>query len=171
MRIRFALAALTLLAATTTVQAQALIAPKIAVVRSADVVRDSVQFKAAETKMKAEFEKRKNDLESQAKTFGDDVKNYQRDADTLSADQRAKKEKDLNARQVDIQFAQRKFQEDLQNRDRELTQDMMGKIKNVIVAISKEKGISLVVQDPVYSDDSIDITADVLKRLNAGGGK
>ena len=171
MRIRFALAALTLLAATTTVQAQALIAPKIAVVRSADVVRDSVQFKAAETKMKAEFEKRKNDLESQAKTFGDDVKNYQRDADTLSADQRAKKEKDLNARQVDIQFAQRKFQEDLQNRDRELTQDMMGKIKNVIVAISKEKGISLVVQDPVYSDDSIDITADVLKRMNAGGGK
>ena len=171
MRIRFALAALTLIAAATTAQAQALVAPKIAVVRSADVVRDSVQFKAAETKMKAEFEKRKNDLESQAKTFGDDVKNYQRDADTLSADQRAKKEKDLNARQVDIQFAQRKFQEDLQNRDRELTQDMMGKIKNVIVAISKEKGISLVVQDPVYSDDTIDITAEVLKRLNAGGGK
>lgn len=171
MRIRFAIAALALTAAAATAHAQALAAPKIAVVRSADVVRDSAQFKTAETKMKAEFEKRKNDLESQAKTFGDDVKNYQRDADSLSADQRAKKEKDLNARQVDIQFAQRKFQEDLQNRDRELTQDMMSKIKTVIVAISKEKGITLVVQDPVYSDDSIDITADVLKRLNAGGGK
>ncbi len=171
MRIRFALAALALTVAATAAQAQALATPKIAVVRSADVVRDSVQFKSAETKMKAEFEKRKTDLEAQAKAFGDDVKNYQRDADTLSADQRAKKEKDLNARQVDIQFAQRKFQEDLQNRDRELTQDMMGKIKTVIVAVSKERGISLVVQDPVYSDDSIDITAEVLKRLNAGGGK
>lgn len=171
MRIRFALAALALTAVAATAQAQALAAPKIAVVRAADVVRDSVQFKAAETKMKTEFEKRKNDLEAQGKAFGDDVKNYQRDADSLSADQRAKKEKDLNARQVDIQFAQRKFQEDLQNRDRELTQDMMGKIKNVIVALSKEKGITLVVQDPVYADDSIDITADVLKRLNAGGGK
>ena len=170
MRIRFALAALAL-SAVATVHAQALPAPKIAVVRSADVVRDSVQFKAAESKMKTEFEKRKTDLEVQAKAFGTDVENYKRDADTLSADQRAKKEKDLNARQVDIQFAQRKFQEDLQNRDRELTQDMMNKIKNVIVAISKEKNITLVVQDPVYSDDSIDITADVLKRLNAGGGK
>ncbi len=169
MRIRFAIAALALTTVVATAHAQALAAPKIAVVRSADVVRDSSQFKTAETKMKAEFEKRKNDLEAQAKTFGDDVKNYQRDADSLSADQRAKKEKDLNARQVDIQFAQRKFQEDLQNRDRELTQDMMSKIKTVIVAISKEKGITLVVQDPVYSDDSIDITADVLKRLNAGG--
>ena len=169
MRIRFALAALALTAAAATAHAQALAAPKIAVVRSADVVKDSAQFKSAEAKMKTEFEKRKNDLEAQAKAFGDDVKKYQLDADTLSADQRAKKEKDLNARQVDIQFAQRKFQEDLQNRDRELTQDMMGKIKNVIVAVSKEKGITLVVQDPVYSDDSIDITAEVLKRLNAGG--
>ena len=169
---RIALAAATLaLSAATTVHAQALPAPKIAVVRSADVVRDSSQFKAAETKMKAEFEKRKNDLEAQAKKFGDDVKAYQRDADALSVDQRATKEKDLNARQVDIQFAQRKFQEDLANRDRELTQDMMGKIKTVILAVAKEKGITLVVQDPVYADESIDITADVLKRLNAGGGK
>ena len=166
MRIRVALAAATLAIAATAAQAQA---PKIAVVRSADVVRDSAQFKTAEAKMKTEFEKRKNDLEAQAKAFADDVKAYQRDGDSLSADQRAKKEKDLNARQVDIQFAQRKFQEDLANRDRELTQDMMGKIKTVIVAVSKEKGISLVVQDPVYSDDSIDITAEVLKRLNAGG--
>lgn len=169
MRIRFAFAVLALSLAATTVQAQAVAGPKIAVVRSADVVRDSAQFKTAEAKMKGEFEKRKTDLEAQAKAFGDDVKKYQLDADTLSADQRAKKEKDLNGRQVDIQFAQRKFQEDLQNRDRELTQDMMGKIKTVIVAIAKEKGITVVLQDPVYSDDTIDITADVLKRLNAAG--
>jgi outer membrane protein len=171
MRIRSVFAALALAVAATAVHAQALNAPKIAVVRSADVVRDSAQFKTAETKMKAEFEKRKNDIEAQGKAFAEDVKTYQRDADTLSADQRAKKEKDLNARQVDINFAQRKFQEDLANRDRELTQDMMSKIKNVITAVAKEKGISLVVQDPVYADDSIDITAEVLKRLNAGGGK
>ena len=163
MRNRFLIAALALLAATAA-QAQT----KIVVVRSADVVRDSVQFKAAETKMKGEFEKRRSDLESQAKAFGEDVKNYQRDADTLSADQRAKKEKDLNARQVDLNFAQKKFQEDLATRDRELTQDMMGKIKDVISQVAKEKGADIVVQDPVYSSAGVDITADVLKRLNGG---
>ena len=167
MRIRFALAAAVLAVSATAAHAQAL-APKIAVVRSADVVRDSSQYKAAETKMKAEFEKRRADLEGQGKTLADDYKAYQRDADTLSADQRLKKEKDLKSRESDLGFAQRKFQEDLANRDRELTQDMMSKIKTVIVSIAKEKGITLVVQDPVYSDDSIDITADVLKRLNAG---
>ncbi len=164
MRNRVLFAALALFAAATAAQAET----KIVVVRSADVVRDSNQFKAAESKMKAEFEKRKTDLETQGKAFGDDVKNYQRDADTMSADQRAKKEKDLNARQVDLNFAQKKFQEDLANRDRELTTDMMGKIKDVITAVAKEKGADIVVQDPVYSSATVDITADVLKRLNAG---
>jgi outer membrane protein len=167
MRTRTALVALALFAAATAAQAET----KILVVRSADVVRDSVQFKAAEAKMKAEFEKRRADIESQGKAFGDDVKNYQRDADTMSADQRAKKEKDLNARQVDLNFAQRKFQEDLQNRDRELTQDMMAKIKDVIAQVAKEKGADLIVQDPVFASPAVDVTADVLKRLNASAGK
>ncbi|TAJ52425.1 MAG: OmpH family outer membrane protein [Nevskiaceae bacterium] len=167
MRTRIAFAALALLAVATSAQAET----KILVVRSADVVRDSVQFKAAEAKMKAEFEKRRADIEAQGKAFGDDVKAYQRDADTMSADQRAKKEKDLNARQVDLNFAQRKFQEDLQNRDRELTQDMMAKIKDVIAQVAKEKGADLIVQDPVFASPAVDVTADVLKRLNAGAGK
>lgn len=167
MRIRIAMLALGL-AAASAVQAQAL--TKIAVVRSADVVRDSAQFRAAEGKMKTEFEKRKNDLEAQFKSFQDDVKAYQRDGDTLTADQRVKKEKDLSNRQTDLNFAQKKFQEDLANRDRELTQDMMGKIKTVIELVAKEKGVDLVVQDPVYAAPSIDITADVLKKLNAGAG-
>lgn len=164
MRNRVLFAALALFAAAGAAQAET----KIVVVRSADVVRDSNQFKAAEGRMKTEFEKRKNDLEAQGKAFGDDVKAYQRDADTMSADQRAKKEKDLNARQVDLNFAQKKFQEDLSNRDRELTQDMMGKIKDVITQVAKEKGADIVVQDPVYSSPAVDITADVLKRLNGG---
>ncbi len=162
MRNRFLIAAVALLAASAA-HAQT----KIVVVRSADVVRDSVQFKAAESKMKAEFEKRRNDLEAQAKSFADDVKAYQRDGDTMSADQRAKKEKDLNARQVDLNFAKNKFQEDLATRDRELTQSMMAKIKEVITAVAKEKGADIVLQDPVYSSATVDITADVLKRLNA----
>ena len=164
MRTRTALIALGLLASAQVAHAEI----KIIVVRSADVVRESPQFKAAETKMKAEFEKRKNDLEAQAKAFSDDLKTYQRDGDTMTPDQRAKKEKDLNARQVDIQFAQRKFQEDLANRDRELTQDMMNKIKDVITQVAKEKNADLVLQDPIYSSPAVDVTADVLKRL---GGK
>ncbi len=140
---------------------------KIASIRSADVVKDAPQYKAAEAKMKSEFDKRKTDLEAKGKQFADDVKAYQRDAETMAPDARAKTEKDLNTRQVDLNYAQKKFQEDLSNRDRELTQDLMSKVKDVIVAIAKEKGYDMVLQDPVYANPANDITDEVLKRLNA----
>ena len=162
-------AAAGLAAALLFVSAAASAEVKIAVIRSGDVVRGSTQYKSAETQMKSEFEKRKNDLEAQAKQLGEDVKKYQRDADTLSPDQRAKTEKDLNSRQIDLQAAQRKFQDDLQNRDREFTQSLMNKIKDVIFQIAKEKALDIVVQDPVFNTPAVDITDDVLKRLNAAG--
>jgi outer membrane protein len=141
---------------------------KIASIRATELVAQSPQFKAGADKMKAEFDKRKNDLEAEAKKFQEDVKKYQKDGDAMSGADRAKTEKDLKSRQVDLQYKQTQFQEDLQNRDRQLTADMTSKIKSVIEAVAKEKGIDLVVQDPVYASSAVDITSEVLKRLQAG---
>jgi outer membrane protein len=117
--------------------------------------------------MKAEFDRRKSDLEAEGKKFQDDVKKYQKEGDAMSSADRAKTEKDLQSRQVDLQYKQRQFQEDLQNRDRQLTADMTSKIKTVIETVAKEKGIDLVVQDPVYASPAVDITTEVLKKLQA----
>lgn len=146
---------------------------KIATIRSSEIVQNAPQYKAAEARMKAEFDKRRSDLEAQGKQLSEDIKKYQRDGDIMSADDRAKTEKDLNTRQVDFQYAQKKFQEDLQARDHELTQNLMNAIKAVIVQVAKEKGYDVIIQDPVYSSNSIDITDEVLKRLSASdkGGK
>lgn len=140
---------------------------KIASIRGTELVAQSPQFKAGADKMKAEFDKRKGDLEADAKKFQDDVKKYQKEGDAMSGADRAKTEKDLKSRQVDLQYKQQQFQEDLQSRDRQLTTDMTNKIKAVITAVAKEKGIDLVVQDPVYASAAVDITADVLKKLQA----
>ena len=140
---------------------------KMAVVRSADLVRESPIYKAAEAKMKSEFEKRSRDLQDQERKLADDIKKYQKEADTLSADARAKTEKDLGSRQIDVASGKRKFQEDLTARDHELTQDLMGKIKDVIQQVAKEKGLDLIVQDPVYFNPTLDITDEVLKRLSS----
>lgn len=140
---------------------------KIATIRVADVVQQSPQFKAGADKIKAEFDRRKNDLEAEMKKFQADATKYQKDGDLMSAADRAKTEKDLTARQVDIQYKQRQFQEDFKARDTQLTTDMMSKIKSVIEAVAKEKGVDAVLQDPVYATAAIDITADVLKRLQS----
>ncbi|GAC1623022.1 MAG: OmpH family outer membrane protein [Nevskia sp.] len=167
-------AALGLVAALTfaALPGSALADTKIAVVRFDDAVRASPQYKAADQKMTSEFSKRKTDLEAQQKSFEDDVKKYQRDGATLGPDQRAKTEKDLSVRQLDLQQAARKFQEDQQARTRDLTNEVVSKVRDAVVALAKEKGYDLVVPEPVYSTPALDVTDEVLKRLGgAAAGK
>lgn len=140
---------------------------KIASVRVDEMILQSPVYKSLADKMKGEFERRKTDLDTQIKAFQEDAKKFQRDAEIMSPDERAKKEKDLRARQVDLQYAQEKFKEDAAARDRELTQDLLGKVKQAIDAVAKEKGLDLIIRDPLYAVPAVDITDDVLKRLQA----
>jgi outer membrane protein len=130
-------------AVALTLSGAALADNKIATIRVTDVVQQSPQFKAGADKIKTE-------------------------ADVMSPADRAKSEKDLTARQVDLQYKQRQFQEDFKTRDQQLTTDMMNKIKTVIEAVARERGVDAVLQDPVFSTPAVDITDDVLKRLQAG---
>jgi outer membrane protein len=140
---------------------------KIAVIRAAELVQGSPQFKAGQTQMKTEFEKRKSALEAEAKKLQDDVQKFKRESDVMSADARSKAEKDLNTRRIDFEYKQKQFQEDFQKRDRELGETMMTKIREVVYKVAQEKGVEVVIQDPVYAAPGIDITDEVLKRLQA----
>jgi len=139
----------------------------IATIRAAELVQTSPQYKDGQAKMKAEFERRRTDLEAEAKKLGDDVQKYKREGDVMAPDARAKMEKDLNARKVDFDYKQRQFQEDLQKRERELTDAMMGKIRDIITQVATERGAKVVIQDPVWMTPDTDITDEVLKRLQA----
>lgn len=153
-----------LVAATFSVSAQA---TKIGAIRTADVVLQSPQFKSGAERMKAEFERRRNELEAGARKFQEDVEKFQREADLLSAADRAKREKELNTRRIDLGYQQRQLQEDMANRDRELTEELRARINEVIVQVARERGFDLIVQDPAFATEAVDITADVLKRLQA----
>lgn len=141
---------------------------KLASIRSNELVQQSPQFKAGQDKMKAEFERRANDLEAEAKKLAEDIKNFQKEAELLSAGDRARKEKDLNTRKIDFEYKGRQFQEERQTRERQLFADLMTKLKTEIEKVAKEQGIALVIENPVYTDPSLDITDAVLKRLQAG---
>ncbi|MBI2384083.1 MAG: OmpH family outer membrane protein [Gammaproteobacteria bacterium] len=140
---------------------------KIGSIRAAEVVRESPLYKSAEEKMRGEFEKRQKEMEEQGKKLAADIEKFKKEADLISADERAKREKDLTTRRIDMGAAERKFRDDFASRDRELTQDLMSKVKDVIQQVATEKGLELIVQDPVYAAPGIDITAEVLKRLSA----
>ena len=137
----------------------------IATVRSNDLVRKSPQFQTMEAKMKADFERRAKDLQAEAKRLEEDVKKFQGEADLLSPQDRQRREKDLNTRRIDFGYKQQEFKGDVANRERELTVQMMSQIKSVIEEVAKERGATIVLQDPVYASPGMDITDDILNRL------
>lgn len=162
--IRVSLVAAALLAAAP-LAAQAEV--KIAAIRTGELILQSPQYKASSEKMKQEFDKRGKDLEADAKKFQEDAKKFQKEADLMATSERARQEKELQTRQIDLGYRQRQLQEDVQARDRQLTQEMRTKIQQVIQQVAKEKGYDLVVQDPLFASPAYDVTDDVLKKLQA----
>jgi outer membrane protein len=143
----------------------------IAAIRTPLILRDAPQIKTAQQKMTAEFEKREKALQAEGKKLGEDIKKFQREADTMTAQQRADTEKTLNTRKIDFDLKQRQFAEAAQSRNQELQRELFEKVYKAIEEVAKEKGIGLVLQDPAYVAPSNDITMDVLKRLGYTGAE
>ena len=145
--------------------APALAQTKIAAISTSALLREAPQIKVADRKLKAEFEKREQELQAERKKFEDDFKKAQREADAMSPQQKAAAEKDLFGRRQDLDLKQRQFGEQVNARNQELQRDVLEKINRAIDEVAKEKGLELVVRDPAFAASGLDITSDVLKKL------
>jgi len=145
----------------------ALAESKIAVISTPVLLRDAPQIKSADTKLKAEFEKREQDLQAERRKFQEDYKKAQREADAMSPQQKAAAEKDLFNRKSDLDLKERQFSEQAQARNAELQREVLEKINRAIDEVAREKSLDLVVRDPAFAAPGLDITADVLKKLAA----
>lgn len=138
---------------------------RIAAISEPTLLQRAPQVQAANVKFKAEFQKREDELKAEARKLSEDDKRYQRDGDTMSAQQRANTTKDLQTRKIDFDLKQRQFAEQAQARNGELQREVLEKINQAIGAVAREKGLDLVVSNPAYAAEGLDITGDVLKKL------
>ena len=160
-------AALLAVAFTAPAAAQVANPTKIGVISVPMLLRDAPQVKSANDKFKGEFQKREDDLKAEAKKLQEDDKKFQREADTMTGQQRANTAKDLQTRKIDFDLKQRQFAEQAQARNDELQRQVLERINQAIVEVAKEKSIDLVVRDPAYANPALDITVDVMKKLAA----
>lgn len=163
MRLTHALLMSIALAAVATPAASAEL--KIGVISMPRLQREAPQIKTANEQMRAEFEKKQKDLETEGRRLEDDIKKFQREGAAMSGEQRAKSEKDLSTRKIDFEAKQREISEQAQNRQREMLRDLQSSFDAAIKAVVEEQGLNLVVPDPVYADDALDLTDAVLKKL------
>lgn len=160
---RLALLPAALLAAALAAPAAA--ETKIAVISTQVLLREAPQIKSADAKLKAEFSRREQDLQTEGRKLEDDIAKFRREADTMSPQQRTNSQNDLNTRRTNVEVKQRQFQEQAQTRNAELQREVLEKISQAIEAVAREKALDIVVRDPAYAATGLDITADVLKKL------
>ncbi|MBU6489304.1 MAG: OmpH family outer membrane protein [Burkholderiales bacterium] len=138
---------------------------RIAAVNSDRILRESGAAKAAQAKLEAEFAARDKDLQALAakmKKLSDQIDSS---GNSMSATDRAQKQKDLAQLDTDLQRKQREFREDLNQRRNEELAAVLEKANKVIKQIAEQQHYDLIVQEAVYVSPRIDITDQVIKAL------
>lgn len=142
---------------------------RIAAVNSDRILRESAAAKAAQVKLEAEFAKRDKDLADMAQKLKSMSDGLDKNGASLSAADRAQKQRDLSQMDTDFQRKQREFREDLNQRRNEELAAVLDRANKVIKQIAEAQHYDLIVQEAVYVSPRIDITDQVLKALAASG--
>jgi len=114
----------------------------------------------------------KNDVQSKGQAFQREVADYQKTMNTLSADERQKTEQRLGREKQEFDAYQQNAGAQLQQEQGAEQNKLYDRITDFAKTYAKEKGYKLVLTyskaNPtiLFGDASLDVTADVVKKLN-----
>lgn len=114
-RLAVALVSALVCSAATAVQAEV----KIGVVSTEVILRDSAAAQAASKKLEQEFSKRDKELNAAGQRLKNDVERFEKNAGTMTEQERIRKQRDLAERDRDFQRRQRELREDFNQRRNE----------------------------------------------------
>ena len=137
--------------AATAVQAEV----KIGVVSTEVILRDSAAAQAARNK----------ELNAAGQRLKNDVERFEKNAGTMTEQERIRKQRDLAERDRDFQRRQRELREDFNQRRNEELQKLLRQANTVIKNIAQREKYDLILQEAIYVNPKIDITDQVLKEL------
>ena len=112
--------------AATAVQAEV----KIGVVSTEVILRDSAAAQAASKKLEQEFSKRDKELNAAGQRLKNDVERFEKNAGTMTEQERIRKQRDLAERDRDFQRRQRELREDFNQRRNEELQKLLRQAKH-----------------------------------------
>jgi len=126
-----------------------------------DQYSKTVEFdKTLEAKGKGKEEERKKMVE--------EIRKLQDEAAMLSDEAKAKKQPEIDEKIKALREFNRVTQESLIKERNEKIVEVLGDIQNVVTEFSKEKGFDVILNSRMllYGNETLDVTAEILKRLN-----
>ena len=142
---------------------------KIGIVDVNKILKEAPQTISANKKLEKEFGARTEKLKSKIQALQGDEKKYQKEALTLSDDQKDKTEKSLQQRRIEIQRLERELREDMDLRRREEIGDLQEKINLTIDKIAADEKYDLILYNGIaFASANVDMTNQIIKALGGG---
>ena len=131
------------------------------------LIDQSPQARMATEALQEEFAPRQREIAALQRSLQEKQETYQRDSAIMGETERLNLENDIVAEQRDMQREQTAFIEDMDiRRNAELSRVQEAVIREVQI-YSRAAGYDLVVHNAIYYGSAVDITEEVLRRLEA----
>ena len=145
---------------------------KIGIVDVNKILKEAPQTISANKKLEKEFGSRTEKLKAKIQSLQTDEKKYQKEALTLSDDQKDKTEKSLQQRRIEIQRLERELREDMDLRRREEIGDLQEKINQTIDKIASDEKYDLILYNGIaFASENVDMTSQIIKLLGGSNNK
>ena len=138
---------------------------KVGFVDAERVNRESAPADEASKRLEKEFQPRVLEIQRREAQIKATQSQFEKDALTLSENERRGREQELSRQLLDLQRLQREFQEDLNLRRNQELGALLERANKIIRQIAETEKYDLIVQEAVYRSPRVDITDRVLKAL------
>ena len=117
--------------------------------------------------LQEEFAPRQREIAALQASLQQKQETYERDGAIMGETERLNLERDIRAEQRDMQREQTEYIEDLDIRRNEELNRLQNSLVQEVQIYSRASGYDLVVANPLYHGNAVDITDEVLRSLEA----
>ena len=144
---------------------------KVVYVETGVLIEKYEGMQKARLEIEARTKEMKADIDSIINIFQDDMKDYEKNRQKMSAKERELKEELLHVRQQQVSNYQKSIQSKINEEQQQITQAHLNRINNFIKEYGKQMGFKYILGangsgNIVYAEDALNITNDILEGLN-----
>ncbi len=142
---------------------------KIGVINVSKLLENAPQSKLVQEKLQKEFEPRQLAIRAKQQKLQTQQDSFQKDAAVMGEEERQNLERQIRDIQRDLQRDENEYLEDLNARRNEEVGKLQRDVYLRVQAYASAQKYDLVIADPIYAGNAVDITQAVITALQAAG--
>ena len=148
---------------------------KVAYVVLQRIANESADGRVATTRIQALQQKKAAELNEKSKQLASMQQKLEKEGSVMNAAAAADLQKNIEKLNVEVQRFTQDAQAEVQELQQELQQEFQQRLEPVLSQVASEMGLQFVFNGPdaglVWADSALDISGEVIKKLDASSGK